>query len=180
MATTEELKIFEEAKTRYSKVNLNPLTPLNFLKRSELVFPHKKAVVYGEKYWSWQEFAERVYRVAHGLQEMGIEKLDRVALLSRNNNGMLESMYGVGMAGAVTVPMNYRLSGPEISYILNHSGSKCIMFEHIYADTIREIQSELKTVTNFILIDSPDKKEIKPLGTPYEEFLDKASPAIMD
>lgn len=180
MATTEELKIFEEARTKYSKVNLNALTPLNFLKRSELVFPHKKAVVYGEKYWSWQEFAERVYRVAHGLQAMGIEKLDRVALLSRNNNAMLESMYGVGMAGAVTVPMNYRLGPSEITYILNHSGSKCIMFEHIYADTIREIQSELKTVTNFILIDSPDKKEIKPFGTPYEEFLDKASPAIMD
>ncbi|NTW60311.1 MAG: hypothetical protein HGA43_14240, partial [Nitrospirae bacterium] len=73
MATTEELKVFEEAKKKYSKVNHNPLTPLNFLKRSELVFPHKKAVVYGDKYWSWQQFAERVYRVAHGVQDMGIE-----------------------------------------------------------------------------------------------------------
>ena len=35
-------------------------------------------------------------------------------------------------------------------------------------------------MTNFILIDSPDKKEIKPFGTPYEEFVDKSSPAIMD
>jgi fatty-acyl-CoA synthase len=180
MATTEELKVFEEAKKKYFKVNHNPLTPLNFLKRSERVFPHKKAVVYGDKYWNWQEFAERVYRVAHGVQDMGIGKLDRVALLARNNNAMLEAMYGINFAGAVTVPMNYRLSGPEIAYILNHSGSKCIMFEHIYADTIREIQSELKTVTNFILIDSPDKKEIKPFGTPYEEFVDKASPTIMD
>ena len=180
MATEKELKVFEEAKTMYSKVNLNPLTPLNFLKRSELVFPHKKAVVYGDKYWNWEEFAERVYRGAHGLQDMGIERLDRVALLSRNNNAMLESMYGVGMAGAVTVPMNYRLGASEIIYILNHSGSKCLIYERIYADTIRKIQEELKTVKNFIEIDSPDKKEIEPFGTPYEEFLDKASHVPMD
>ncbi len=180
MATTKELKVFEEAKTRYSKVNLNSLTPLNFLKRSEHVFPHKKAVVYGEKYWNWQQFAERVYRVAHGLQDMGIEKFDRVALLSRNNNAMLESMYGVGMAGAVTVPLNYRLGASQIVYILEHSGSKCLIYERIYADTIRSIQQELKTVKTFIEIDSPDKKEIEPFGIPYEEFLDKASHVPMD
>jgi fatty-acyl-CoA synthase len=180
MATTKELKVFEEAKTRYSNININALTPLNFLKRSELVFPHKKAVVYGDKYWSWKGFAERVYRLAHGLQDIGIEKFDRVALLSRNNNAMLESMYGVGMAGAVTVPLNYRLGASQIVYILEHSGSKCLIYERIYADTIRSIQQELKTVTTFIEIDSPDKKEIQPFGTPYEEFLDKASHVPMD
>ena len=180
MATTKELQEIEEAKTKYSKVNLNPLTPLNFLKRSEQVFPHKKAVVYGDKYWSWQEFAERVYRVAHGLQDMGIERFDRVALLSRNNNAMLESLYGIGMAGAVTVPLNYRLGASEIIYILNHSGSKCLIYECIYADTIRKIKPELKTIKNFIEIDSPDKKEIEPFGTPYEEFLSKASYVPMD
>jgi fatty-acyl-CoA synthase len=180
MATTKELKMFEEAKTRYSKVNLNSLTPLNFLKRSELVFPHKKAVVYGDKYWNWKEFAERVYRLAHGLQDMGIEKFDRVALLSRNNNAMLESMYGVGMAGAVTVPLNYRLGASQLIYILEHSGSKCLIYERIYADTIRSIQQRLKTITTFLEIDSPDKKEIEPFGTPYEELLDKASHVPMD
>ena len=37
---------------------------------------------------------------------------------------MLESMYGIGMAGAVTVPLNYRLGASEMVYILNDSGSK--------------------------------------------------------
>ena len=180
MSTTKELKEFEEAKTRYSKANLNALTPLNFLKRSERVFPHKKAVVYGDKYWSWQEFAERVYRLAHGLQDLGIKKFDRVALLSRNNNCMLESFYGVGMAGAVTVPLNYRLGTSELAYILEHSGSKAIIYERIYADSIRKIQPELKTTKIFIEIDSHDKKEIQPLGIKYEDFLSKASCAPMD
>ncbi len=89
---------------------------------------------------------------------MGIERLDRVALLSRNNNGILESMYGVGMASAITVPMNYRFAGPELICILNHSGSKCLIYEHIYANIIREIQAELKTLKNFIAIESSDKK----------------------
>jgi fatty-acyl-CoA synthase len=177
---TEELQEIEEAKTKYSKVNLNALTPLNFLKRSELVFPHKKAVVYGDKYWSWQEFAERVYRVAHGFKGMGINRLDRIALWSRNNNAMLESMYGVGMAGAVTVPLNYRLAASEIAYVLDHSGSKAIIYERIYADAIRRIQPKLKTTKIFIEIDSPDKKEVQPFGIQYEEFLSKAPCDPMD
>ncbi len=170
----------EEAKAKYGKICLNPLTPLNFLKRSEMTFPHKKAVVYGDKCWSWQEFAERVYRVANGLKGLGIDRFDRVALWSRNNNAMLESMYGIGMAGAVTVPLNYRLGASEMVYILNHSGSKAIIYERIYADVIRQIQAELKDTKIFIEIDSLGKEEIKAFGSPYEDFLSNSSYARMD
>ncbi|MGV8074040.1 MAG: long-chain-fatty-acid--CoA ligase [Syntrophobacteraceae bacterium] len=180
MSNPNELQEIMEAKAKYEKVNHNPLTPLNFLKRSELAFPHKKAVVYGDKYWSWREFAERVYRVAHGLKNLGIERFDRVALWSRNNNAMLEAMYGIGFAGAVTVPLNYRLAPSEMAYILNHSGSKAVFYERIYADAIRQVLPELESTKIFIEIDSAEKKEIESFGTQYEEFLNNASYAPMD
>ena len=89
----------ENVKEKYKNVCFNSLTPLSFLKRSELVFPNKTAVVYRDKRYAWKEFAERVCRLAHALKAKGIGRDDRVAMLCRNNNAMLEAFYGIGMAG---------------------------------------------------------------------------------
>jgi fatty-acyl-CoA synthase len=138
---------------------LNPLTPLVFLKRSERVFPNKKAVVYRDKSYTWKQFAERVYRLANGLIAHGIKKGDRVAIIARNNNVNLEAFYGIAMAGAVSVPFNYRLQANEIEYILNHSGSKAVIFEHIYADALKSVQKNFQTVKFMVETPSFDKAD---------------------
>jgi len=170
MKMEESIEI-QVAKEKYRKVYLNPMTPLNFLKRSELVFADKTAVVYRDKSYTWAQFAERVYRLANGLKNWGLKKDERAVILSRNNNAMLEAFYGIGMAGGVSVPLNYRLSPEDLTYILNHSGGKVLIFEHVYADTIRDIQSKLKTVQLYLEIQSFDKPDGDSLGMPYEEFL---------
>jgi fatty-acyl-CoA synthase len=160
---------------KHQSVYLNPLTPLSFLKRSEAVFPNKEAVVYRDKSYTWKQFAERVYRLANGLIERGIKKGDRVAILSRNNNANLEAFYGIAMAGAVCIPLNYRFQGNEIKYILNHSGTKALVLEHAYADIVKGIQPELETIEFMIETDSFDKLDGELIGFSYEEFLEKAS-----
>jgi fatty-acyl-CoA synthase len=157
-----------------SKVCHNPLTPLDFLKRCELVFPDKKAVVYRDKCYTWKEFAGRVYRLTNGLIQHGIKKGDRVAILSRNNNANLEAYYGIAMAGGVCVPLNYRLMSKEVNYILNHSGSKALFTEHLYADSLKDIRKEFQTVEFIIEVDSFDKLDGEFIGIPYEEFLNAA------
>lgn len=171
----------ENVKEKYKNVCFNSLTPLSFLKRSELVFPNKTAVVYRDKRYAWKEFAERVYRLAHALKAKGIERDDRVAMLCRNNNAMLEAFYGIGMAGGVSVPINVRLSPKEVAYILNHSESKILILDHAYAKTITSIQQELKTIEEIVNIPDPDKgldKEVP--GIEYEEFLGQASNQPLD
>lgn len=177
MITEKELA---QAKERYRSVYLNPLTPLSFLKRSERVFPKKTAVVYRDKSFTWKEFADRIYSLANGLKNTGIKKHERVSMISRNNNALLESFYGISMAGGVSVPLNYRLSDKDVAYALNHSESKVLIFEHIYAATIRGIRKDLKTVEFFIEIDSPEENGDAPLGISYEEFLSKSSSQPLD
>jgi fatty-acyl-CoA synthase len=152
----------------------NPLTPLDFLKRCELVFPEKTAVVYRGRSYTWREFAARVYRLANGLMAHGIRRGDRVAIMSRNNNANLEAFYGIAMAGGVSVPLNYRLQANEVEYILNHSGSKALVIEHAYADLFRSVSDRLETVELTIEINSFDKIDGNPIGTPFEQFLDAA------
>jgi fatty-acyl-CoA synthase len=181
-------KTILQAREKYRSVYTNPLTPLSFLKRCEQVFPNKTAVVYREKSWTWKQFAERVYRLSNGLKAKGIGKNDRVAILCRNDNANLEAFYGVPFAGAVHVPLNYRLGAKEIAYILNHSGAKVLIMEHAYSDALQEVREELDTLELILEVDSFDKKDGMPasqvdwgkmVGLPYEEFITQASPAVL-
>ena len=54
------------------------LTPVSFLERSACVFPDKTAVVHGGRRYTYQQFAERVNRLASALRGAGLAKHDRV------------------------------------------------------------------------------------------------------
>ena len=106
-----------------------PLTPLSFLARIAYVMPDKTAVIHGGRSWTWQEFFSRVKRLSNALKGVGVKKGDKVAVLSRNLPPLLEGHYGIPLAGAAIVPINYRLSAPEISAIVNHSEAKVFIEE---------------------------------------------------
>ena len=62
----------------------DPLTPLVFLERTVRVFPAKTAVRYGDRAWTWREFADEVGRFAGALRRAGVGPGDRVAMLAPN------------------------------------------------------------------------------------------------
>src|SRR6202171_2558261 len=72
------------------------------------------ATVDGDRRRSWREIGERVARLAGGLQQRGIKRGDRVAVLMLNSDRYLELYLGIAWAGAVIVPTNIRWSGGEI------------------------------------------------------------------
>ncbi|MFA7440641.1 MAG: fatty acid--CoA ligase [Sphingomonadaceae bacterium] len=57
-------------------------------------------------------------QVANGLIAAGIETGDRVAFLGKNSNLYFEYWLGAAKAGAVLVPVNWRLAAPEVAFIL--------------------------------------------------------------
>jgi fatty-acyl-CoA synthase len=105
------------------------LSPLAFLERTALVFPDRTAAVDGDLRLTWFELRERARRLAVALQANGIERGDRVAYLAPNVHELLEAHFGVPAAGGVLVAMNTRLAAEEITYILEHSGSKILVVD---------------------------------------------------
>src|SRR3984957_2914837 len=103
-----------------------PLTPVRFLRYSEQQFPRKTAVVCQENRFTYAEFADRVGRLAGALRSAGVQPGDRVAFLSLNCHRLLEAYYGVLEAGAVLLPLNFRLAPQELAFILNDSGAKVL------------------------------------------------------
>ena len=150
------------------KTYRSELTPVDFLRRSARAYPDKIAVVHGHRRYSYARFAERVARLASGLQAAGLAAGDRVAVLSPNAPALLEAHFAVPAAGGVLVPINTRLQTSEIGYILSHSGARFLFVDEAFYPQVADLDRD---ALQFIRID--DSGEV---DDPYEQFLATAAP----
>ena len=106
-----------------------PLTPIRFLLWAANEYGSKIGVVDGERRLTYSELLERSSRLAAALGGLGVKAGDRVASLSLNCHQLLEAYYGVPIARAILLSLNVRLSAEEQAYILEHSGSRVVLFD---------------------------------------------------
>jgi fatty-acyl-CoA synthase len=161
-----------------------PLTPIRFLRYAELQFPHKTAVVCGDRRFTYAKFGERIAHLAGALRDAGLKPGDRVAFLSLNCHRLLEAYFGVLQAKCILVPLNIRLAAAELTYILNDSGASTLFLEPEFAGLVDSFRRDLRKVRSFHLLDG--KSEADWLGaTTYEQMLsaapsDRDDPASID
>ncbi len=130
-----------------------PLSPLEFRDRAETLFGKKIGVIDGEKQFTYAQFGERTHRLANALRKLGLEKGDRVSFITYNTHQLLEGYFGVVEAGGILNPINIRLSPQDISYILNHSGSKFIFFHNDFLPLIQGIKASLQATQFFVVME---------------------------
>jgi acyl-CoA synthetase (AMP-forming)/AMP-acid ligase II len=85
-------------------------------------YPGKAAVMCEGRQLTWAAVDERANRLATYLQGAGLNKGDRVAVIAANSIEWPEITYGLAKAGFVLVPVNIRLTPPEIEFIVADSG----------------------------------------------------------
>ncbi|MFQ3320211.1 MAG: fatty-acyl-CoA synthase [Natronomonas sp.] len=129
-----------------------PLLVTDFLDRARDHYADEEAVVAttGERY-TYAELGDRADRFSAALQERGIEKGDRVAILDPNTHYHLEAAYGSMQVGAVHTPLNYRLTPDDFRYILENAGVTAVYADYEYADKIEAVRDDVPTelfVTN--------------------------------
>lgn len=83
---------------------------------------------------TYGELETNVAELATGLYEHGIRRGDRVALLMENTPEFVEVIFAAWYLGAVVVPINFRLAGPEIRYLLSDSGACAMVVSDRFAD----------------------------------------------
>jgi fatty-acyl-CoA synthase len=120
------------------------------LRKACQFFPHKEAIVCGNRRWTYQEFFQRLSRFSDYLKGMGIEKGDRVAILHPNCHCFLEVYYAIALRGAAAVPLNYRLSAAELAVIMNDAGVKALITDPRFRQTVSQIRADLPTVGKII------------------------------
>jgi fatty-acyl-CoA synthase len=112
-----------------------PLTIGDFLERAALVYGDRTAVVdepgvdgsLGRR--TYADLHDGARSLAVGLDAMGLGHGDRVAIVSPNSGRFLTAYFGVSGFGRVLVPINFRLSADEISYIVSHSGASVLLYD---------------------------------------------------
>ncbi len=105
---------------------------------------------------SHREVAERVTRLAAALTDMGVEKGDRVGLLSENRPEWAISDYAVICMGAADVPLYPTLPPNQIEYILKDSEAKVVFVStREQLDKINQIRGNLPDLKQVISFDDP-------------------------
>jgi acyl-CoA synthetase (AMP-forming)/AMP-acid ligase II len=133
-----------------------PLTVRDFLDRAEHVYPDRSAIVDepdqpapGLGDITYREMAELARAQAARLDQLGVPQGGRVAVVSQNSARLLTSFFGVAGWGRILVPINFRLSQPEIEYIVGHCGA-----EVVYADpSLKNVLDSLDAPHKFVLGD---------------------------
>jgi len=123
-----------------------PLLVTDFLDRARKHYADEEAVIGTDgKRFTYAELGERADRFAATLQERGIEKGDRVAVLDPNTHYHLAAAYGTMQTGAVHTPLNYRLIPEDFEYILSDAEVDAIYADYDYADKIQQVRDDVPT-----------------------------------
>ena len=107
--------------------NHRPLTPLVHLARAAEVFPHRVALVHGDRRLSYADYHARASRLASALERAGVRPGDVVATLLPNVPPQAEAHWGVPACGAVLNTINTRLDVDTVAYILDHGQARVLI-----------------------------------------------------
>jgi acyl-CoA synthetase (AMP-forming)/AMP-acid ligase II len=130
-----------------------PLTIADHLARAALVYPDRVGVIdepdqpaspWGEL--TYGRVAELARAQAAALDELGIARGERVAIVSHNAARLLVSFFGVSAWGRVLVPVNFRLNADEVSYIVEHSGASVLLVDPELDDALAGIDAKHRFV----------------------------------
>src|SRR3954471_9214654 len=122
------------------------MSVLDGLRRACEVNPAGAATIDGDRRRTWTEFRERIARLGGVLRAAGIQRGDRVAILSLNRDTYLEYFYAAPWAGALVVPLNTRLAAPELTAIVNDAGAVALVLDDAFAPMLPALIPNLTTV----------------------------------
>ncbi|MDX6474091.1 MAG: long-chain acyl-CoA synthetase [Gaiellaceae bacterium] len=161
------LSIHPETLTELLHVRADELGDATFMRDSETA-------------WSYREFARRVGEVAGGLQALGVERGDVVAIILPNCLEYLEAWWGVLWAGAVFNPVNPAFTGREAAQILADSGASVVICRAETAAALERHRAELPALRQVVAIGSRPDDPLAALrgGSPLTEPVAVAPDAL--
>jgi acyl-CoA synthetase (AMP-forming)/AMP-acid ligase II len=134
-----------------------PFSVADFIDRGAFVYgdrvgvvdePQQPAPVFGGGTGeiTYGEMRRLAARMAARLDQLGVGPGERVAVVSHNSARLLTAFFGVAGYGRILVPINFRLSPDEVSYIVEQSGSRVLWVDPEVDEALSEVKAELRFV----------------------------------
>ncbi len=152
------------------------MADFDFLASHAESVPDKAAVILGERSLDFASLNRRANRAANALEKLGSEAGDRVAIMSFNSIEGGEVANGARRLGMIVVPVNYRLRGSELAYVINDSGARIVVAGPDHVNVVGDARKEIKGDASFIAVG-----DHVPAGwLSYGELMDGASEQAPD
>src|SRR5438309_1746448 len=147
------------------------MADIDFLRVHAEGSPERPALILGDRVVDFATLSGRADRAAHVFTELGCEPQDRIAIMSFNSISGSEIANGARRSRAVVVPVNYRLRGSEVAYVLNDSGARVVCADADHVDVVDAARPELKGERHYIATGS----KVPDGWTSYEHLMRAAS-----
>ena len=128
--------------------------------------PDNPAIVDQGRKYTFLQHANRVRRLAGALAQAGCRRRDRVSVLSRNCAEYLEIYGACELGGFIAAPVNYRLTVPEINYIVGNTTPFIVFYSAEYLSVVDEIRT---AGTSYVQI---DQGEVPEWAVSYADFIE--------
>ena len=149
-----------------STANMSRLLDWNRARR-----PDKEALVHGTRRFTYAELDDEVHACAAGMADLGLGRGDIVAILAENSWQYVVEMLAVCRIGAAFLPLNWRLHERELTYILDHSGARCLITDARFVAQARTVVDGLDTV-DIVVVTDPAEIDVPETWTTYAALAD--------
>ncbi|MGB0969772.1 MAG: fatty-acid--CoA ligase FadD5 [Mycobacterium sp.] len=128
---------------------------------------------------TWRDLNHRVMGLAGALHRRGVTQGDRVLILMLNRPEFVESFLAINKLGAIAVPVNFRMTPPEIAYLVADCQARVMITESVLAQVAAGVRGLAATLATVVVVgpvvqaDDPDSRT----ALDYEEALAEAGPA---
>lgn len=133
------------------------MNTIEFLQISSAVVPDREALVEvggNNTRVLYGDMLPRVNRLANALQGLGVEKGQKISVMSVNSADYVVTYYACAMLGVTFVPLNYRAKEEELTHMINISKSVAVFVSDRYQGLLEKIRPTLNDVKHFVAYDS--------------------------
>ena len=128
------------------------------LRRAETYFPHQEIVSRlpdrSFHRYTYADFGRRSRALAVALQELGLERGDRVATLAWNHHVHHEAYFGIPCAGLVLHTLNLRLHPNDLAYIASHAGDRAVIVDRSLVPLLEQFRDRTQIEHVFVVEDT--------------------------
>jgi long-chain acyl-CoA synthetase len=121
-------------------------------------------LVQGDQRFTYGEHDAKARVVAKNLAALGVERGDRVALVSANNPEWVITFWACAVLGAVLVPLNAWWKTEELEFGITDSGAKVLIADLRRLSLIQPRLTELREVRHFFVIDADAEHPVRPFA----------------
>jgi acyl-CoA synthetase (AMP-forming)/AMP-acid ligase II len=125
------------------------------LRQTAALHPGRAGLIQGERHWTWREIDARVDAAVAALRALGVGRGDRILVQSHNNLALFESCWAAFRLGAVWVPVNFRLTPPEVAWLGAASGAVAMLAEDVFASHVDAVRASAPALRHVLAIGVP-------------------------